>query len=41
MSVPLKLTTFAAVLAVLFGGAVLAGAAIGPERDEAAPSRGH
>jgi hypothetical protein len=30
----MKLATFAAALAVLFGGAALAGAAIGPDRDE-------
>jgi hypothetical protein len=34
MSAPVKLTAFAAVLAVLFGGGALAGAAIGPAPDE-------
>jgi hypothetical protein len=33
-----KLAAFAAALAVLFGGAALAGAAIGPDPDENAPS---
>jgi hypothetical protein len=36
----LKLAAFLGVLAVVFGGAALAGAAIGPERDDAAPE-GH
>lgn len=41
MSVPAKLAAFAAVLAVLFGGGALAGAAIGPEPQEAAePAHG-
>jgi hypothetical protein len=34
VSAPAKLSAFAAVLAVLFGGGALAGAAIGPEADE-------
>ena len=38
MSAAAKLVTFAAALAVLFGGAALAGAAIGPDRDDAVPS---
>ena len=38
MSAAAKLVTFAAALAVLFGGAALAGAAIGHDRDDAVPS---
>ena len=38
MSAAAKLVAFAAALAVLFGGAALAGAAIGPDRDDAVPS---
>lgn len=43
MSAPLKLGAFAAVLVVVFGGAALAGAAIGPEPkdDPVADTRGH
>jgi hypothetical protein len=36
VSAPVKLTAFAAALAVLFGGGALAGAAIGPEADDTA-----
>jgi hypothetical protein len=36
MSATVKLTAFVAALAVLFGGAALAGAAIGPDRDDVA-----
>jgi hypothetical protein len=39
VSASLKLAAFAAALAVLFGGAALAGAAIGPEPDDDAASR--
>ncbi len=38
MSATVKLTALLAALAVLFGGAALAGAAIGPDRDEDAAS---
>src|SRR5688572_32491871 len=36
MSATVKLAGFAAVLLLVFGGAVAAGGAIGPERDESA-----
>jgi len=38
VSAAAKLVAFAAALAVLFGGAALAGAAIGPDRDDDVPS---
>jgi hypothetical protein len=37
----LKLAAFVGVLAVVFGGAALAGAAIGPDRDDDRASEGH
>jgi hypothetical protein len=41
MSAPVKLTGFVAALAVLFGGAALAGAAIGPEPEEDVATEPH
>ena len=41
MNAVLKLAAFVAVLAVVFGGAALAGAAIGPDRDDDAAPEGH
>ena len=41
MSTPVKLSAFAAVLAVLFAGGALAGAAIGPENDDPAETQEH
>jgi hypothetical protein len=40
VSVPARLTAFAAGLAVLFGGGALAGAAIGPDSDDPADTHG-
>src|SRR5215203_5407912 len=40
MSASAKLTAFAVVLALLFGGGALAGAAIGPEPEEPADAHG-
>jgi hypothetical protein len=39
MSTPLKLAAFAAVLALVFGAATVAGGAIGPDREDAAEER--
>ena len=41
MNVAAKLAGFGAGLAVLFGGAALAGSAVGPVRDDATPAGGH
>jgi hypothetical protein len=41
LSTPVKLAAFAALLAVLFGAAALAGAAIGPESEDRPATAGH
>ncbi|MBA2638131.1 MAG: hypothetical protein H0U79_07930, partial [Solirubrobacterales bacterium] len=41
MNVPTRLAAFAAVLALAFGGAALAGAAIDPTDDEDVVADGH
>jgi hypothetical protein len=41
LSTPAKLAAFAALLAVLFGAAALAGAAIGPETEDGRATAGH
>ncbi|MCK9248220.1 MAG: hypothetical protein M0P31_04490 [Solirubrobacteraceae bacterium] len=38
MSTPVRLAAFAAALVLLFGGGLLAGSLIDPERDDAPPA---